>query len=35
MLTNLENKLEELFEKIEKMPEDKVVEAEKVCSGVC
>ena len=30
MLTNLENKLEELFEKIEKMPQDKVVEAEKV-----
>ena len=30
MLTNIENKLEELFEKIEKMPQDKVVEAEKV-----
>ena len=33
MLTNIENKLEELFEKIEKMPQDKVVEAEKVCCG--
>ena len=30
MLTNIENKLEELFEKIEKMPLDKVQEAEKV-----
>lgn len=30
MLTNIENKLEELFQKIESMPPDKVEEAEKV-----
>ena len=30
MLTNIENRLEELFEKIEKMPPEKVEEAEKV-----
>ena len=30
MLTNIENKLEELFQKIETMPPDKVEEAEKV-----
>ncbi len=30
MLTNIENRLEELFEKIEKMPPSKVEEAEKV-----
>lgn len=29
MLTNIENKLEELFQKIEQMPSDKVEEAEK------
>jgi hypothetical protein len=32
MLTNIENRLEELFEKIEKMPPEKVEEAEKVIS---
>ena len=31
MLTNIENRLEELFGKIEKMPAEKVEEAEKVC----
>jgi len=30
MLTNIENKLEELFQKIEQMPAEKVEEAEKV-----
>ena len=30
MLTNIENKLEELFQKIEQMPPEKVEEAEKV-----
>ncbi len=33
MLTNIENKLEELFDKIDRMPLDKVAEAEKV--SVC
>lgn len=31
MLTNIENRLEELFQKIEQMPPEKVEEAEKVC----
>lgn len=31
MLTNIENRLEELFEMIETMPQDKVEAAEKVC----
>lgn len=31
MLTNIENRLEELFEQIETMPQDKVEAAEKVC----
>ena len=30
MLTNIENRLEELFEQIETMPQDKVEAAEKV-----
>lgn len=30
MLTNIENRLEELFEQIEMMPQDKVEAAEKV-----
>ena len=30
MLTNIENRLEELFEMIETMPQDKVEAAEKV-----
>lgn len=30
MLTNIENRLEELFEMIEMMPQDKVEAAEKV-----
>ena len=30
MLTNIENRLEELFEQIELMPQDKVEAAEKV-----
>lgn len=30
MLTNIENRLEELFEQIEMMPSDKVEAAEKV-----
>jgi DNA repair ATPase RecN len=30
MLTNIENKLEELFQRIEQMPPEKVEEAEKV-----
>ena len=30
MLTNIENRLEELFEQIEMMPQDKVELAEKV-----
>ena len=30
MLTNIENRLEELFEQIELMPQDKVEMAEKV-----
>lgn len=30
MLTNIENKLEQLFEAIEQMPPDKVEQAEKV-----
>jgi hypothetical protein len=30
MLTNIENKLEQLFESIEMMPQDKVEQAEKV-----
>jgi len=30
MLTNIENRLEELFEMIETMPQDKVEQAEKV-----
>ena len=33
MLTNIENRLEELFEMIEMMPQDKVEAAEKVLSG--
>lgn len=32
MLTNIENRLEELFEQIEMMPTDKVEAAEKVCA---
>ncbi len=39
MLTNIENRLEELFEQIEMMPQDKVEAAEKVSfycnSGMC
>lgn len=34
MLTNIENRLEELFEQIEMMPSDKVEAAEKV-GGTC
>ena len=34
MLTNIENKLEQLFESIEMMPPDKVEQAEKVCFGL-
>ena len=30
MLTNIENRLEELFEKMQKMPAEKLTEAEKV-----
>lgn len=30
MLTNIENRLEELFEKMQKMPAERLVEAEKV-----
>lgn len=33
MLTNIENKLEQLFETIEMMPPDKVEQAEKVRGG--
>lgn len=33
MLTNIENRLEELFEQIETMPQDKVEAAEKVGPG--
>ena len=35
MLTNIENKLEELFEKMQKMPPAQLAEAEKVCARVC
>ncbi len=35
MLTNIENRLEELFEQIEMMPQDKVEAAEKVRSLTC
>lgn len=33
MLTNIENRLEELFEEIEMLPQDKVEAAEKVSTG--
>lgn len=33
MLTNIENRLEELFEKMQKMPADRLVDAEKVSRG--
>ena len=35
MLTNIENRLEELFEQIEMMPQDKVEAAEKVRAISC
>lgn len=35
MLTNIENRLEELFEMIETMPQDKVEAAEKVSTCTC
>jgi len=35
MLTNIENRLEELFEQIEMMPADKVEAAEKVSTQWC
>jgi len=34
MLTNIENRLEELFEQIEMLPADKVEAAEKVTLGL-
>ena len=35
MLTNIENRLEELFEQIEVMPPDRVEMAEKVRQSEC
>lgn len=35
MLTNIENRLEELFEEIESLPPEKVEAAEKVNNNYC